>query len=164
MFHSGVNEDMMEYVKEQTVAAIAEAVNNLRPAKLVFAEELSGKDSVLIKDTRKPIVKATGIHLMQVLDAETDTNLGTLINWSNHPETLWSQNLLISSDFPHYVREAMEDGVYNGKQLMQEGLGGVAVYFSGVIGGLMAPHPRLPLQIRLQALPTQNPPLKRQRH
>lgn len=143
MFHSGVNEEMMEYVKEQTVAAIGEAVKNLRPAKLVFAEELSGKDSVLIKDTRKPIVKATGIHLMQVLDAETDATLGTLINWSNHPETLWSQNLLISSDFPHYVRAALEEGVYNGEQLMQEGLGGVAVYFSGVIGGLMAPHPSI---------------------
>lgn len=143
MFNSGVNLEMMEYVKSQTVAAIIEATKNLRPAKLVFAEDLSQNDSLLIKDTRKPIVKATGIHLMQVLDSETDKTMGTLINWSNHPETLWSQNLLISSDFPHYVREAIESGVYNGAELMQEGLGGVAVYFSGVIGGLMAPHPSI---------------------
>ena len=143
MFKSGVNPEMLEYVKNQTVAAIIEAAKNIRPAKLVFAEDLSENDSVLIKDTRKPIVKATGIHLMQVLDAETSHTLGTLINWSNHPETLWSQNLLISSDFPHYVRDAIENGVYNGDQRMEEGLGGVAVYFTGVIGGLMAPHPTI---------------------
>ncbi|MEZ4971032.1 MAG: hypothetical protein R2814_15485 [Flavobacteriaceae bacterium] len=143
IFNSGVNPEMMEYVKSQTVAAITEAVNNLRPAKLVFAEDLSGEDGKFIKDTRKPIVKATGIHLMQVLDAENDSTMGTIINWANHPETLWSQNLLISSDFPHYIREAMENGVFNGKELVDEGLGGVAIYFSGAIGGLMAPHPSL---------------------
>ena len=146
IFNSGVNPEMMEYVKSQTVTAITEAANALRPAKLVFAEDLSGRDSVLIKDTRKPIVKATGIHLMQVLDAENDQTLGTIINWSNHPETLWSQNLLISSDFPHYIREAIENGVYNGTEMMQEGLGGVAIYFSGAIGGLMAPHPSISIQ------------------
>ena len=146
IFNSGVNPEMMEYVKSQTVAAITEAANNLRPAKLVFAEDLSGEDGKLIKDTRKPIVKATGIHLMQVLDAENNSTMGTLINWANHPETLWSQNLLISSDFPHYIREAMENGVYNGEELVEEGLGGVAIYFSGAIGGLMAPHPSLGIQ------------------
>lgn len=143
MFNSGVNPEIMEYVKEQTVAAVVEAAKNLRPAKLVFAEDLSGNDAPLIKDTRKPIVKAIGIHVMQVLDSENDKTLGTLINWSNHPETLWSQNLLISSDFPHYVREAVENGVYNGAKKMEEGLGGVAIYFSGAIGGLMAPHPSI---------------------
>ncbi|MGB5556343.1 MAG: hypothetical protein WBM83_16940 [Flavobacteriaceae bacterium] len=157
MFNSGVNPEMMEYVKEQTVAAIIEAAKNLRPAKLVFAEDLSGNDSVLIKDTRKPIVKATGIHIMQVLDAENDKTLGTLINWSNHPETLWSQNLLISSDFPHYVREAIENGVYNGKELMKEGLGGTAIYFSGVIGGLMAPHPSISIKDPFTAEPYAEP-------
>ncbi|WP_027075459.1 hypothetical protein [Maribacter antarcticus] len=143
MFNSGVNPEIMEYVKQQTVAAVIEAAKNLKPAKLVFAEDLSGKDASLMKDTRKPIVKAPGIHLMQVLDAENDKTLGTLINWSNHPETLWSQNLLISSDFPHYVREALESGVYNGTEKMEDGLGGVAIYFTGVIGGLMAPHPSI---------------------
>lgn len=146
IFNSGVNSETLKYVKEQTIAAVIEAANNLRPAKLVFAEDLSGEDAALIKDTRKPIVKATGLHLMQVLDAENNETLGTIINWSNHPETLWSQNLLISSDFPHYVREAIEKGVYSGDELMYEGLGGVAIYFSGAIGGLMAPHPSISIQ------------------
>ncbi len=140
---TGVNPASLKYVKNQTVAAITEAVKNMRPANLIFAEDLSGEDGKFIKDTRKPIVKATGIHLMQVVDAENGSTLGTIINWANHPETLWSKNLLISSDFPHFVRKALEKGVYNGDKLMHQGLGGITVYFSGAIGGLMAPHPSL---------------------
>lgn len=158
IFKSGVNPEMMQYVKSQTVKAITEAAKNLKPANLIFAEDLSGEDGQYIKDTRKPIVKATGIHLVHVIDAENGSTLGSLINWSNHPETLWSKNLLISSDFPHYVREALEKGVYNGDKLVQEGLGGVCVYFSGAIGGLMAPHPSLsipdPFKDTLYAKPT----------
>jgi len=143
IYTSGVHPEMSRYVKSQTVKAISDAVKNMRPANLIFAEDLSGDDAQFIKDTRKPIVKATGIHLMQVVDAVDGSTLGTIINWSNHPETLWSKNLLISSDFPHYIREALESGIYNNNELVQEGLGGMAIYFSGAIGGLMAPHPSL---------------------
>lgn len=140
---SGVNKESLKYVKHQTVAAIKEAVKNMRSAYLVFAQDLSGADAQLIKDTRKPIVKATGIHLMQVVDSQNGTTLGTVVNWANHPETLWNHNLLISSDFPHYVREAIEKGVFNGNQLTQKGIGGITLYFNGAVGGLMAPHPSI---------------------
>ena len=83
---------------------------------------------------------------MQLIDAKNNKTLGSLVNWANHPETLWSQNLLISSDFPHYIRESMENGVHYGDSLMHPGLGGISVYFSGAIGGLMAPHPSLSIQ------------------
>ena len=155
---TGVNPKSLKYVKNQTVSAITEAVKNMRPANLIFAEDLSGEDGKFIKDTRKPIVKATGIHLMQVVDSENGSTLGTIINWANHPETLWSKNLLISSDFPHCVREALEKGVYDGDKLMYKGLGGITVYFSGAIGGLMAPHPSMamphPFKDTLLAKPT----------
>lgn len=143
-FHSGVDPEHMEYVKSQTIKAISDAVKALKPAKVVFAEELSGRDSLLIKDTRKPIVKATGVHVMQAIDAETDTTLGIIVNWANHPETLWSRNLLISSDFPHYIRESLENGITYQDTLVQKGFGGIAVFFNGAVGGLMAPHPSLP--------------------
>jgi len=54
--------------------------------------------------------------------SENGSTLGTIINWANHPETLWSKNLLISSDFPHCVREALEKGVYDGDKLMYKEL------------------------------------------
>lgn len=143
-FHSGVDPAHMKYVKSQAIQAISDAVNGIRPAHLVFAEELSGRDSLLIKDTRKPIVKATGVHVIQAIDAETGSTLGTLVNWANHPETLWSRNLLISSDFPHYIRKSMEEGIVHEGEVIQEGLGGICMFVNGAVGGLMAPHPSLP--------------------
>ena len=143
IFHSGVDPVHMKWLKEQVVNSIEEACNSLRPAKFIFGQDLSGRDSILIKDTRKPIVKATGIQMLQVLDAESDTTLGTVVNWSNHPETLWSKNLLISSDYPHYVRESLENGIIIQEDTLSRGLGGTSIFFSGIIGGLMAPHPSL---------------------
>lgn len=141
---SGVNKEHMQYVKNQVVAAITIAVNNLRPAKLLFAQDLTGAEA-LVMDTRKPIVMDPGLRLMQAIDAETDSTLGVLVAWANHPETLWSDNLYISSDFPHYVRECIEKGVYDREELCKPGVGGVAVYINGAIGGLMTTRASMPL-------------------
>ncbi|MEZ4900310.1 MAG: hypothetical protein R2822_00315 [Spirosomataceae bacterium] len=48
---------------------------------------------------------------------------------------MWSDNTLITSDFPHYVREGIEKGVYDGQTLMKKGTGGIVVYASGCVGG-----------------------------
>ena len=69
--------------------------------------------------------------------------MGSLLSWADHGETLWSDNLLITSDFPHYFREYVEKGVYRGDTLVRPGIGGVAVYINGAIGGLMTTHPSL---------------------
>lgn len=143
-FHSGVDDAHMEYLKAQVTQSIGDAVQGIRPAHLIFAEDLSGQDSLLIKDTRKPIVKATGIHVMQAVDAENGQTLGTLVNWANHPETLWDKNLLISSDFPHYLRESLESGIVANEDSIHPGYGGIAIFFNGAVGGLMTPHPSLP--------------------
>ena len=103
LLKGGVNKGHMKFIKEQTVAAITEAVNNLRPVRLCFAQDLTGARE-LVMDTREPVVFDAGIRLMQAIDIETDSTLGTLVAWANHPETLWSDNLYISSDFPHYFR------------------------------------------------------------
>ncbi len=145
LLKSGVNKDHMKFIKEQTVAAITEAVNNLRPVRLCFAQDLTGAQE-LVMDTREPLVFDAGIRLMQAIDIETDSTLGTLVAWANHPETLWSDNLYISSDFPHYFREYIEKGVYDGDKLHKPGVGGVTVYINGAIGGLMTTRSSMPLR------------------
>jgi len=143
-FKSGVDAENMQYIKSQVLEAISQATNNLRPAKLLFSRDLHGAED-MVMDTRDPIVMDPGLRMMQALDAETGTTLGTLVAWGNHPETLWSDNLYISSDFPHYLREYVEKGVYNGDSLVQEGVGGVTVYINGAIGGLMTTRGSMPL-------------------
>ena len=141
-FKTGVNKQWREYVKQRIVQSVVEAVDNMRPTILQFTQNLTD-GMVTLKDTREPYVFDHGLRMMQAIDAEDGHTLGTLIQWANHPETLWGSNLLITSDFPHYVREAVEKGVYNGDILVEEGVGGVAVYANGAIGGLMTTHSSL---------------------
>ena len=144
-FSTGVNAAHMEYVKNQAVKAIETAAKNIRPARLSVSQDLSGAEN-LVLDTRKPDVFDSGLRMIQILDKENNKTLGTLISWGDHPETLWSENLLLSSDFPHYVREGIEKGVFNKDSLMKAGVGGVAVYASACVGGLMTTHPRLTIK------------------
>ncbi len=77
---------------------------------------------VIQRDQRDPIVRNTRIVAAEfsALDGPT---IATLVNWHNHPDTLGSGNRMISSDYPHYVREYME-----------RTRGGIALYFVGTLG------------------------------
>ncbi|MBX2844540.1 MAG: hypothetical protein KTR26_22455 [Flammeovirgaceae bacterium] len=143
-FESGINLEYMNLVRAQIAKSVVDACKNLRPAKLKIAQDLSGALPMLA-DTRKPEVYDEGLRLIQAVDTEIDTTLGTLLSWANHPETLWSDNLLITSDFPHYFRDGIENGVFDDDSLVVEGLGGIAVYVNGAIGGLMTTHRTTPI-------------------
>ncbi|HEY2934720.1 MAG TPA: hypothetical protein VGK99_23550 [Acidobacteriota bacterium] len=51
--------------------------------------------------------------------------IATVINWNTHPESMESANTIITSDFPHAVRESVE-----------KKFGGIAIYISGDIGAV----------------------------
>ena len=141
-FHSGINPAHMEYVKNQAAKAVDAAAKGLRPVHMSISQDLTGASNLVI-DTRKPEVFDAGLRMIQFRDKETGKTLGTLISWGDHPETLWSDNLLLTSDFPHFVREGIEKGVFKKDSLMKAGVGGVAIYASAAVGGLMTTHPRL---------------------
>lgn len=129
-FKSGVNEEYMELVISQAARSVEQAVKDLEPVSLHFSQN-ENSAQFMVKDTRKPIVHDPGMYIIHVKDKNGATK-GTLISWANHPETVWSDNLLITSDFPHYLREGVE-----------KELGGTCVYINGAIGGLMTTHPSL---------------------
>lgn len=139
-YTSGVNPEYLSFVQKQAAGAVLEAVNKLRPAKLVFAQDSEGAKP-LVNDTRPPQVFDSAIKIMQAIDSETNKTLGTLVVWGNHPEVLWSQNLQITSDYVHYLRQGLEKGVYHGDSLIQKGLGGTSVFINGCVGGLMTTDP-----------------------
>ena len=138
----GVNPDYLNQVLEGIKDAVSEASSSLRPAYVRFAEE-SEKLKPLVGDTRPPAVFDASLKLMQVLNAETGATLGTLMNWGNHPETLWSENIQLSSDFPDPWRSGVESGIQVGDSLVIEGVGGVAIFLNGAVGGLMTTHPEM---------------------
>jgi hypothetical protein len=141
-FKNGVNGKYMDFVKNQIVKSVEKAVASMKPATLSVSEDLSGAN-FLVKDTREPAVFDTGLRIIRAIDKENGTTLGSLVAWADHPETLWSDNLLVSSDFPHYVREDVEKGVFNGDTLKMPGIGGITLFINGAVGGLMTTHPSL---------------------
>jgi len=54
--------------------------------------------------------------------------IATVVNFASHPESLGASNTLISSDFPHAMRESLEARY-----------GGVAIYLSADLGVLQGP-------------------------
>ncbi|MEN8137647.1 MAG: neutral/alkaline non-lysosomal ceramidase N-terminal domain-containing protein [Bacteroidota bacterium] len=138
---SGVDEENMNYVKEQIKRSVKEAVESMQTAELHIAQDLVSGDK-WVDDSRKPIVKDSGIRLIRAVNPDKGNTIATLMFWANHPETLWNKNLQISSDFPHYYREFVEDGIYKNDTLIKKGLGGIAIYFNGSVGGLMTTRPQ----------------------
>ena len=79
------------------------------------------------RDLRDPVIGNTRIVAAELRAPETGETIATLVNWHNHPDTLGSGNRLLSSDYPHYLREYME-----------RARGGVAVFVSGTVGNQMS--------------------------
>jgi hypothetical protein len=135
-YKSGINDDYLQFVKDQTVQSIKDAIKASRPAKIKLSK-IDSTASDLIRDSRPPKVLDDGIHMMFFVDSETDTTLGILLNWGNHPETLADDNLQITSDYAHYWLKAVESGIEYDGEIKQPGIGGIAVWANGAVGGLM---------------------------
>lgn len=144
-YSNGVNADYMEFVMKGILESVEKATNSLEPAYFRFAQE-DDAALPLVGDTRDPQVFDAAIRMMQVVGMESGQTLGTILNWGNHPETLWAGNTLISSDFPHYFREYVENGITVNDSLRLEGLGGVSVFLNGALGGLMTTRPSIPIE------------------
>ena len=123
-FSSGVDREYLDRVRNAVVEAAADALSRLKPARLVLGKT---RTPGLIEDGRRPKVIDDTLVAMQAIGEDGQT-LGTVVNWGSHPEALGSENRLVTSDFPHFLRGRME-----------ERLGGTCVFLVGSIGGLMTP-------------------------
>jgi len=112
------------FIRSQIIDAVHEAWEAREEARVAFAV---GHQPVGIRDSRPPEVIDPAVPAARFVNADGDT-IGTIVNWSNHPEAQGSNNSLISSDFPHGAREVLE-----------QQYGGTALYFSGAVGGLQTP-------------------------
>lgn len=113
------------FIRSQIVSAVLEANTELQPARMKAG---TGENLIGIRDSRPPQVFDPSVQAAQFI-ADDDSVIGTMVNWSNHPEALGSGNRYISSDFPHGTRTKLEAATG----------GAPAIYFSGSVGGLMTP-------------------------
>jgi hypothetical protein len=130
----GFREDHLEFVRLQMKEAIEEAVNELEPADM-YCTQVEIEPEGFVRDSRKPVVMDDTMYLFRFTKPESETTIATFVNWGNHPEALGGRNPIITSDFPHWLREGLEKGVPEPNGV--RGFGGMCLYFQGQVGGLM---------------------------
>ncbi len=141
-YKSAVNPEYLEYLIDQSVLSLSLAYQSRQLARITIATDSSSAIGML-QDTRPPFVIDPSVNILQARSIVDDQVLGTLVNWSNHVETLWDQNLGMSADFVHYLRKGISEGIGDGENTMVPKQGGVTIFVPGSIGGLMTTSPEL---------------------
>lgn len=125
----GVPRRYKDLVNEQAAAAICDALDRLRPARLGFTSvaaepgtfaSLRGPDSVYADHE---------VTCMFVKCAQSGEHIATVVNFGCHPNVLWADNYLISADFPGYMCAYLD-----------RELGGMSIYFNAAVGDVYFDH------------------------
>ena len=132
----GYDDTHMAMIREAVKSTVEKAVHNMMPADMYCAQVKTPVEGYM-DDSRKPQVVDSRLSLMRFTLRDTQKTIATFANWGNHPETLGGENSYISSDFPHYLREGIENGVDPDQPYGVEGVGGMCLYFQGMVGGLI---------------------------
>jgi len=140
---SGVDPRFKALVIDGAADAIEEAAGSKQPATMFTgsidtAAPFGDKGTrALVRDSRDPVIVDEMMYTARFVAGDGST-IASVINWGQHPEVLSDENTLITSDYPHYMREAVENGVvYDSYEV--EGVGGVCIYLNASVGGLMTP-------------------------
>jgi hypothetical protein len=123
-FERGVDPEYMERLIADTVRAIGIASASERECSIAVGQRDVGE---LIHDSRLPQVIDPAVTAVSF--AAEGTVRATLAIWGNHPETLDGDNTRITSDYPHALRDRLE----------QAFPGSIAIFVPGTLGGLMNP-------------------------
>jgi len=127
VFTSGVDSDYMNLLTSKIRSCIRATLGGMRAVRLFAAMDEREELADMQGDGRPPIVKDPMLNVLQAVDS-TGEGVFTLVQWSNHPETLGGVNRLITADFPGVLCSRIE-----------EVAGGGALYVNGAIGGLLSP-------------------------
>lgn len=137
VFTSGVDPAYMDKVRADVLLSLREAVRALRPARASFHSTHFGNKTVMYDHRRRPDVVDDTLGVIHFTATAGDETIATLVSWSDHPETMGDVQTLITSDFPHWLREGIETGVGEGGRDPVAGVGGICVFLNGAIGGMM---------------------------
>lgn len=121
----GVDDAYLDLVVKRVVEAVREAQRKLAPADAAYGEAV---DESLVGDSRLPHVKDGVMRVLRFAAPGETTPLGLVVQWSCHPEAMGSRNTLLTADF-----------VTATVQALREKYRCPVAYFSGAVGGLMAP-------------------------
>ena len=123
---SGVSEPYMAFLRGRVRQAIVNALHNCRRARLLVSSV--DVPAGLVKNVRQGGALDPAMVVFQARSLDQDEPIATLVNFAAHPEILWYESRLLTSDFPHYLRQELEQD------------GGVGVFVNGALGGMVTPN------------------------
>lgn len=147
----GINFPYRNWVDDQAVRAVQQAVEDLRRAEIRVATAtapmrpdaevlnpdaadqtesfvVERSDEFLMTDIRWPYIRDPEILAFQAVDTDSGNPIATLVNWTNHVEAMGSETNLLSADYAGYLRQRLETV-----------FGGTGIYIVGTVGGLQTP-------------------------
>jgi hypothetical protein len=124
-FRSGVDFKYVDDVCKKVIANVQETEKKLAPVEVRYG---TAEDESLLGDSRKPKVYDGVLRTLRFSAPGNDKPTGILVQWNCHPEAMGSRNTLLTADFCYATIAAMEKK-YNCP----------IAYFTGAVGGLMAP-------------------------
>ncbi|MBI4568042.1 MAG: hypothetical protein HY719_06550 [Planctomycetes bacterium] len=135
---SGRDDRYVERVRSGILEALTRACDDLAPAEY---QAWQTNDPNGIVDGRQPVVVDDALTLLHVATHGGGRTIATLVNWSNHMDLMGEASTLVSSDIAHTIRKGLEEGVTLPDGEKFAGLGGVAIFTAGSIGGQIEPQP-----------------------
>ncbi|MFC1465118.1 MAG: neutral/alkaline non-lysosomal ceramidase N-terminal domain-containing protein [Candidatus Brachytrichaceae bacterium NZ_4S206] len=121
---TGYDQAYAEFVRQQVADSALSAATNLRPARLRAAmTRVPG----IVRNFRDPRISDDELAALQAVAAD-DAAVFTLLNFPCHPEVMDDDNTLITADMAGFACRAVEREA-----------GGVGVWASGHLGGMMSP-------------------------
>lgn len=137
---TGYDAGYVAEVRAHVVDALAEAVAGLEPVTMT-AGSADADDyhpagvGNLVSDTRDPQIVDAAVGVARFAGTDGAT-VATLVHFANHPEETADDWALLTANYVHALRETVEDGVDWGDG-PRPGVGGVTVFLSGTLGGMM---------------------------
>lgn len=126
MFTSGVDEEYLQFLKRGIVESITKALTSPQPVILEVSQ--AEEKEVAYNAREEGLIDPTVLALF--IKSKNGRTLATVVNYACHPEVLWSDNHLITSDFVHYLRKSIEESE----------IGGIVLFFNGALGGMVTPR------------------------
>jgi hypothetical protein len=125
IFESGVNWTWYNEAIDIIAESIVEAYDAMQRAVIRLGH---GEAPGLALDSREPHIMEEQVETLQAVDRGGNP-IATVVFYASHPEVLWDENTLITSDYPHYLY-----------QYIEEHDGGIAIFANGPLGGLVTPR------------------------
>ena len=143
---TGRNDAYNDRINRAIATAAKMAVDALQPAHIQYASfrarDMDGGLNRYVGDGRDPNIIDDEARILRFTEAADETaTIATLVNFAAHPEYGGSENQLLSSDFVHYLRDGVENGVPapTPAEVALPGLGGTCVFFQGALGVQIGP-------------------------